>query len=279
MWVARKFFAWLVTNGYPTLDSLTSSEIQAFMVHCSEHLASASVHNIKLYLRSLCDYLHERSLIDNPFTSLLSMKVSRDSKLYPATTHAELAAILGEIDVSSVKGKRDYAIILLGAILGLRAIDIIKLKLTDIDWRHGAIAIVQSKTGRTTVLPLTEDVGSALREYILRGRRPSDSPIIFQRMLAPFGPFADAKSIGDMFGEYRKKAGLPRESFDGKSFHSLRRALGTNMVTAGVPAETVAQTMGDEKVDSIKKYVKLDSPHLAECALDFSSIEIGWRTV
>jgi site-specific recombinase XerD len=78
-----------------------------------------------------------------------------------------------------------------------------------------------------------------------------------------------------MLDEYRKKAGLSREAFDGKSFHSLRRALGTNMITAGVTAEDAAQTMGDAKIDSIKKYVKLDSLHLAECALDFKGIEIG----
>jgi integrase len=275
IWITRKFFAWAGISGHPTLDNLTSAEIQAFMVHCSEHMASASVHNVQLYLRKLFDYLYQRGRIDNPFTALLSIKVSRESKLYPATTHAELAAIFNEIDRSSMKGKRDYAIILLGAILGLRAVDVIKLKLTDINWQRGDITIVQAKTGKTVALPLTEDVGSALREYILHGRRPSNSDIVFQRYLAPFGPFADASSIGDMFDEYRKKAGLSREAFDGKCFHSLRRALGTNMITAGVTAEDTAQTMGDAKIESIKKYVKLDSPHLAECALDFNGIEIG----
>jgi integrase len=171
-WIARKFFAWLVKNGHPTLEHLASTEIQAFMVHCSEHMVSASVHNAQLYLRKLCDYLYERGLVSNPYTALLSMKVSRESKLYPATTHGELAAIFNETDRSSVKGKRDYAIILLGAILGLRALDITKLKLTDINWRRGDITIVQSKIGNTLALSLTADVSTALRDYILHGRHP-----------------------------------------------------------------------------------------------------------
>jgi integrase len=275
IWIARKFFSWLIANGHPTLENLTVAEIQAFMVHCSGHMASASIHNVQLYLRKLCCYLCECGIINNPYTALLSMKVSRESKLYPATTHGELAAIIGTIDMSSPKGKRDYAIILLGTILGFRAIDIIKLKLTNVNWRHGDITIVQSKTGNTVTLPLTADVGAALRDYILHGRRPADDDIVFQRHHAPFGPFRNAESIADMFDDYRKRAGLKREAFDGTSFHSLRRALGTNMVTAGVSVEDVAQTMGDEKIDSIKKYVKLDSPHLAECALDFKGIEIG----
>jgi integrase len=274
-WIVRKFFSWLGKNGHPTLGNLTANEIQGFMIHCSEHMASASMHNAQLYLRKLCAYLSEAGFIDRPYTALLSMKVSRESKLYPPTTHTELAAIFNEIDRSSIKGKRDYAIILLGAILGLRAVDIIKLKLTDINWQRGDITIVQSKTGTTVALPLTEDVGTALRDYIFHGRRPANSDIIFQRYNAPFTPITNAVSVGNMFDEYRKKAGLPRVAFDGKCFHSLRRALGTSMITAGVSAEDAAQTMGDAKIESIKKYVKLSSPHLAECPLDFKGMEIG----
>jgi integrase len=275
VWIARKFFSWLGSNGHPTLGSLTSDEIQAFMIHCSKQMTSTSMHNAQLYLRKLCAYLYETDLIERPYTALLSMKVSRESKLYPATTHAELAAVFNEIDRSSIKGKRDYAIILLGAILGLRAADIVKLKLIDINWQRGDITVVQAKTGSTVALPLTEDVGMALRDYILHGRRPANSDIIFQRYNAPFTPIANAVSIGNMFDEYRKRAGLPRKAFDGKCFHSLRRALGTNMITAGVSAEDAAQTMGDAKIDSIKKYVKLSAPHLSECPLDFNGVAIG----
>lgn len=275
IWIARKFFAWLIKNGCPTLETITAAEIQAFVIHCSAHMASSSVHNVQLYLRKLCGYLHEREFLGDPYFALLSIKVSRESKLYPPTTHDELAAIMKQIDRSSKKGKRDYAIIMLGAILGLRACDIIRLRLTDVNWQRGEVAIVQSKTGKTVVLPLTADVGSALRDYIFYGRHNTGSDIIFQRSNAPFTPLKDAVSVGEAIDLYRGKAGLLREPFDGKRFHSLRRALGTNMVTAGVPFDDVVQVMGDDEPDSIKKYVKLDSPHLAECALGFMGIEIG----
>jgi integrase len=279
IWIARKFFAWLIKRGHSALETVNAGDIQAFMVHCSGHMASVSVHNAQLYLRKLCGYLYERGLVDNPYTALLSMKVSRESRLYPPTTHDELAAILGQIDRSSKKGKRDYAIIMLGAVLGLRAGDIIRIKLTDINWRRGDITIVQAKTENTVVLPLTADVGSAVRDYILYGRHNTGSNIIFQRHYAPFTPIKDAVSVGEMFDLYRKKAGLPREPFDGKRFHSLRRAFGANMITAGVSVTDVAQTMGDKEIESIKKYVKLDGTHLAECALDFNGIEIGTNAI
>jgi integrase len=238
-------------------------------------MASSSVHNVQLYLRKLCGYLCEHGLLDNPYTALLSMKVSRESKLYPPADCDELAVIMAHIDRSSKKGKRDYAMIMIGIALGLRAIDIIRLKLSDIDWKHGEITIVQAKTDKTVVLSLTADVGSSLRDYIFYGRHNTGSDIIFQRSNAPFTPLKDAVSVGEALDLYRSKAGLPREPFDGKCFHSLRRALGTNMVTAGIPFNDVVQVMGDRKPDSIKKYIKLDSQHLGECALGLTGIEIG----
>ena len=67
---------------------------------------------------------------------------------------------------------------------------------------------------------------------------------------------------------------LQRVAFDGKGFHSLRRAVGKNMITSGVPVTTVAQVLGHNGTSSINKYIALDSVHLKECALDFSGIEV-----
>jgi site-specific recombinase XerD len=79
-------------------------------------------------------------------------------------------------------------------------------------------------------------------------------------------------SVGYIYNFIRKKAGLPRDAYDGKGFHSLRRSLGKNLVTSGVPITMVAQILGDSDIDSTKKYISLDSEHLKECALDFTGI-------
>lgn len=271
-WVARKFFAWLLENNYETLKNICANEIQQFVIHCAGYMQSSSVYNVLLYMRKLCTYLFECGFTDNAYTALLSMRVSRESKLYPATPQDELALILAQIDRSTPRGKRNYAIIMLGTITGLRAVDIIRLKLSSIDWQKGEIRIVQSKTENTLVLPLTADVGQAVRDYILYARPASTADNIFLRVKVPYIPITDSASIGDVYNNYRKKAGLPRKAYDGKGFHSLRRALGKNMVTAGVPINTVAQVLGQDNINSAKKYISLDSEHLKECALDFSSI-------
>ena len=273
VWAARSLFSWLATNGYGNLGRVDAAVIQQYVVHCSGYMASASIYNVLLYMRKLCEYLYGRGLLTNPYTALLKVKVCRESRMYPAASQDEVAATLAQVDRSTVMGKRDYAIILLGAVNGLRAVDIKCLKLSDIDWPRGEIKIVQAKTGNMNVLPLTTDVGEALKDYILHARPNSVDENVFIRLHPPCVAFKDAWSVGDIYDRYRKRAGFSREAFDGKGFHSLRRALGKNMTTAGVPLTSTAQVLGDADLNSAKKYIALDSGHLAECALGFSGIE------
>ena len=161
---------------------------------------------------------------------------------------------------------------MLAVVTGLRAVDIMRLKLTDVDWRKGEINIIQAKTGQSLQLPLTADIGEALQDYILNGRQQVNEPEVFLRFNPPYRAFADAVVIGDIYDEYRKAAGYKRTAFDGKSFHSLRRTVGTNLVTSDISLELAAQILGKIKPESMKKYIALDVDHLKECALDFSDI-------
>lgn len=274
MWIAKKYFAWLITEGVDELSAVGVVEIQKFMIFCSHHMRTTSIHNVKLYMKKLCQFLYENGYQTSEFKGLLDFKVSRESPLYPAANQDEVSKVLDSIDRNLPLGKRNYAIILLGIALGLRAIDIAKLKLSDIDWVSGEINVKQQKTGNTLVLPLTEDVGTAMKEYILNGRPKTDDDAVFIRARAPLTGLTNGNSIGDMFDDYRRKLGLPREAFDGKCFHSLRRYVGKNMITSGVSVNTLAQVLGDEKIDSVKKYISLDTVHLKECALDFKGIEM-----
>jgi integrase len=273
VWVARKYFAWLTGGGKADLSDVGAQEIQDFLVYCSNQLKLGSIRNTQLYLKKLYAYLTESGLSADNYEELLSYKVVRGTRIYPAASAGDIAQILEQIDRRIPKGKRDYAIILLGAVIGIRAIDIIRLKLYDIDWERGEIKIVQAKTGTSLALPLTTDVGNALEDYILRGR--PDTPVneIFIRDHKPYRGFKDAVAIGDMFDVYRKKAGLPRDPFDGNGFHSLRRGLGKSLVVAQTPLEDAAQIFGTLHVDSMKKYIALDSIHLKECALPLDGIE------
>ncbi len=273
IWVARKYFAWLIQMGNYDFSNVGCNEIQQFMIYCSNHIDGGSLSIVKRHMKKICRYLADSGRLANAHASLLSFPVHINQKILPAIPQDEVNATLDVIDRSSSKGKRDYAIILLGAVVGLRGIDIRKLKLEDIDWKNGEIRIVQSKTCKSLALPLTKDVGEAIRDYILNGRPKCDSKTIFLSCYAPYQ--ALSRSIaGYFYNTYRKEAGLSHEPFDGKSFHALRRSVGRNMITSGIPVTTVAQVLGHGSINSTMKYISLDSKHLKECALDFTGIEL-----
>ena len=194
--------------------------------------------------------------------------MNREKKVFPVLPKSDIAKLLDAIDRSKAKGKRDYAIMMLGTVLGLRACDIVALKLTDIDWFRGEIRIVQSKTSNPVILPLTQDVGEALKDYILNGRPSTVDSEIFLRINAPHTKLAAAVTIGEIYRDCCIAAGLPAN----KRFHNLRRSLGTSMVTNGVSVYDVAQVFGDKNINSTKPYLATDMEHLKMCALSFAGI-------
>ena len=103
----------------------------------------------------------------------------------------EVARILEAIDRANPCGKRDYAIVLLIARLGLRGVDVKRLEFDDFDWPGNRLFVTQAKTGGRVQLPLLKDVGWAVIDYIRAGRPASNCPQVFVRHTAPIGPFSD----------------------------------------------------------------------------------------
>jgi len=180
----------------------------------------------------------------------------------------DIAKLLETIDRSKVRGKLDYAIMMLGTVLGLRACDIVALKLTNIDWLRGEIRIVQSKTANPVILPLTQDVGEAMKDYILNARPSTADHEIFLRIKPPHTKLTSAVTVGEIYRDCCIAAGLPAN----KRVHNLRRALGTSMVTNGISVYDVAQVFGDKNINSTKPYLATDVKHLKMCALSFAGI-------
>ena len=277
-WVARRYFHWLRGQGITDIRQAEQETIQKYLHSCMEEMKPTSVYNVHLYLKKLYCFLSDKSYIGSSYEALFSFKICRESRLFPAAEDGMVDAILNLIDTQTAIGKRDYTIILLGYVLGMRSVDIARLRLSEILWAKGGICFIQRKTSKAVVLPLTTDVGEALRDYILNGRPETDCEEVFLRALPPYLPFKDPYCINTQFQVYCKRAGISREAWDGLGFHSLRRAAGKRLVTAGTPVNTVAEVLGNTSIDSTKEYIALDSGHLAECALDFSGIEVEVRT-
>ena len=273
-WVVKHYLHYFEMHGHASLATVTVEAVQQYILKTSSEMKLNSLYDIFLYLRHFHIYLKENGCAAPDCAELFSHKVQRERHIQGYVTDEELEKILNVIDTGTERGKRDYAIILLAATTGLRACDIIRLKLTDVDWRRGEITVVQDKTGNKVYLPILHDVGMALQDYILHARPSISVPELFLTSRSIRGPIVDAMAVGDMFRNYEAKACISRQPFDGKGFHGLRRRLAKKLLVSGTPTATIAQILGHTEVRSTEQYLSLNTENLKECALDFSAIPL-----
>ena len=274
-WVLRKYFYYFEEKGYASLKDVPLDMVREFITDTAEAVKPASLHNIFLYLKYFHLFLKEKGIPAPDAQGLFSYKVYRDKRIQDYVTDEELEKILGVIDGNTEVGKRNRAIILLAATTGLRACDIIRMKLQDIDWRKGEIRLLQKKTGHMVYIPLLRETGDAIQDYILNFRPGGDCQEVFLRAFPPKVAITDPASIGSMFIAYQKKAGVYRKAFDGKGFHGLRRRLAKKLLVTGTPLTTISQILGHEDPMVVRQYLSMDVSNLKECALDFRLIPVG----
>ena len=273
IWALRKYLAFLKDRGANNFSDITIDLVKSFLLFASNHLKASSLNSVKKYMSVFHDYLKEHELCALDCSYLLSIRSPRERKVASFITVEEVAAVLTQIDTGTMKGKRDYAIIMLALTTGMRGSDIVSLRLSDINWTLGTISVVQSKTAEPLVLPLVRIAGEAIEDYILNARPSVATDHVFIRVLQPFMQLNNAMALDYMLKTYQEQAGIERTPFDGKGFHSIRRAMGRNLVVSGVPVATVAQVLGHKSPDSLRPYIALDTEHLMQCAVGFFGIE------
>lgn len=268
-WAPKRYAFWLADHGLHSFSETQVTDLRQFIIEDTKKLKSKTIPNLRSELRRFHVWLYDNGYIPNTYEALFDFSVAIENKIHPAVLPDDVANVLSQIDRTTTIGKRDYSMMICGIVLGLRGCDLIHLKLTDIDWRQGEIRIAQHKTGKPLALPLTSDVAEALKDYILHGRPETNYPNVFLRHSAPIAPFSRGSVAGRIFTDYKEKAGLDISG----SYYSVRRAVGKNLVVAGVPVTTVAQVLGHTDITNTKQYIALDTPHLKICALNFDGIK------
>lgn len=172
---------------------------------------------------------------------------------------------------TSPTGRRNRAILLLLARLGLRAHEIRLLRLQDIDWRNGVVLIAAGKTRRERSLPLRPEVGAALSAYILDGRPPTPHRYVFLSLFPPFGPLQSSASISGIAKRSLVRAGVKKRL---AGAHLFRHSAATQMVRAGATFKEVADVLGHRKLDTTSLYAKLDLTSLTYVALPWPGEEL-----
>lgn len=231
---------------------------------CSQSHLSNVVRTMNHFFTFSC----EQGLLTPSFT-FPAISVYKNRKIPEYYSPEEISRILSAVDRGNSLGKRNYAMILLGARYGLRIGDIRTLKLTNVDFSTNSIHIIQQKTGKPLTLDLLPDVGWALIDYLKHGRPQVDASEIFLRHVHPYGPLGEFDNMGYILCRYAVAAGVrktPEKSRN--SFHMLRYSLASDLIQQGVSLTTISGILGHSELSVTSQYTQLDVPQLMDCALE-----------
>ena len=220
-------------------------------------------------LRNYLGFLYGQGFIDQDISkSLPKVRIARNAFIPYSWTREDVATLLKAVDRGDPKGKRDYAILLLVVRLGLRSSDIRSLKFHNLNWASKTISLTMQKTKQPLKLPLLDDIGWALIDYLKNGRPETKCDSVFIRHRAPYDSFGENECFQHDLRRYMLKAGLkiPLDSHCG--LHSLRSTLARNMLEAKAPLPVISQTLGHQSINATSIYLKIDLNGLKKCALD-----------
>lgn len=259
---------------YSDSHGLTSfNEINLTLIHnYIKTLAGYAYKTVELQLcslRSFLKYLHLNSMTVVDYSLKIPMVQSRKQTRIPSVWSVDdLKKLISAIDRGSPMGKRDYAMILLACRLGLRISDIKKLTFEDFHWNDNQLVFVQSKTRTTICLPLVQDVGWAVIDYLKYGRPKVETSCVFVRHVAPFFPFSDDDHLHQIIVKYMRLAHIPISSKRRVGMHSLRHTLASLLLENNTPLPTISDILGHVETESTAVYLKVDIKKLKECPLN-----------
>jgi site-specific recombinase XerD len=265
--ITENFLSFLEARGC-TIKNIVATDLTDYvgtLMGYSYKMVEFTLCGTRAFLR----FLHSTGYLSEDLSGNIPCIKSRKQTRIPSVwTHDDLQKLLGTIDRGNPSGKRDYAMILLVARLGLRSIDVKHLKLSDIKWNENRIEFVQSKTHDPVSLPLLKDVGWAIIDYLKNGRPVGDSPHVFLRHLAPVAPFSDEDHLHQIIVKYMRLAKLPISGKKKVGMHSLRHTLATTLLEQHTPLQEIADILGHQDMDSTAVYLKSSLALLRECSLN-----------
>ncbi len=251
----RRFLAEHCKHGSSDFPRLAAADIMSFVAHHAPHQSTRSTSRMCWTLRSFLRYLRYKDLIEIDLASAVPpVRTWRSASLPRYLTPGDVQKVLRAIDRRTALGRRDYAVLLLLARLGLRASEVTTLCLQDIDWQSGVLTI-RGKGRRRAQMPLPSEVGAAIGDYLQHGRPRSESRRVFLREWAPQIGFASAATVTMI-----ARVALDRAEVDTprKGAHVFRHTLATGLLRSGASLTQIGQLLRHHSHDSTRIYAKVD---------------------
>lgn len=265
----RRFLQWLQENaGVASLRQLKIENIDAYLAWRFPDLRRATRHGVCTCLRSFFRYLRAAKLIHRDLAAAVSTPSLYQFEDIPrAFTQAQIDAVLATTRRDrSQTGLRDHARLLMLATYGVRAGEVLRLRLEDIDWREERLRIRQSKTGIESFLPLMPAVGEALLKYLKEGRPETNRREVFLRVRAPFTPLVGSASLAGIILRRLRESGIEVKGRHGA--HAFRFARALSMLRASVSPKWIGDVLGHRSSSSTQTYLRLATEDLRALSLE-----------
>lgn len=260
----RSFLADRFRRGRATLSHLCAADVVRFVQRQAPRLHLKRAKLMTTALRSFLRYVRYRGDLTLDLAAAVPIVANWSMPAIPRAIAADqVRQLLASIDRHTAVGRRDYAVLLLLARLGLRASEVAFLELDDIDWAAGRLH-VRGKGAQRLDLPLPTEVGKAIVAYLRHGRPPSTSRRIFLRAKAPIRGFRGACGVGSIVRHSLQRAGIRAPT---TGAHQFRHGLATEMLRHGASLGEIGEVLGHRDPQTTAIYTKVDITALRTLAL------------
>lgn len=273
--IIAKFLTFLKNKEIATLNDIRIQNIYEFINSIDDKKYSVNtIYEIKYKLKKFFQYLYDNKKYKFNGTDIFPKIAKVDRVKLPSYyTIKEINLILEQVDRKTNRGKRDFAILLLAIVYGLRNSDIIRLKFENILWNENKIELIQYKTKKLLELPLTDNIKYAILDYLKNARPQVKSDYIFLPTKPPYN-YIDKEHASSLYrsaSDYIKKAGI--DNGKKRGLHSLRHSMASNMLKNNIDVSTISGILGHSSVDVTNVYLSIDESQLRELALEVPAYE------
>ena len=252
------------------VETLRTQDVTGFVQRNSRTLGHSSIQHRVTALRAFLRYLRHTGQISIDLAACVPSVANWSFSALPKfLLPAQVQLILDQCDRSTSKGRRDYAIFLLLARLGLRAGEVAALTLDDINWEQGHLTL-RGKGGRWAQLPIPAEVGNAISNYITNARPSTTDRHVFIRELAPRTGFSASTRVSALVRSAVTQAGIDAAR---KGAHLFRHSLATEMLRKGSSLREIGQVLRHRSPDTTQLYAKVDLPSLQQLAMPWPGEE------
>ncbi len=251
----RAFLAHLDASGIADVARIIPATIHAFVTLDGKRFARHTMSGRCSALRGFLSYLHLRGRTPTDLSGLvLAPRLYAHERCPRFLTRSEVRAVLSSVDRRTPLGRRDYAMLMLLATYGLRGIEVLRIRLEDIDWRGERLLIRTRKAGNETIYPLAPTVCRAILSYLEKGRPQTACRELFVTLKAPFRTLPWTSAIGRTARKHFAKAGVQVAR---PGAHTLRYSCAQALLERGTPLKTIGDYLGHRDPDSTQRYTMI----------------------